>query len=42
VAHIHSNFGWIAHSIKKLENTGLSLLESMDILENAEEKLSAV
>jgi hypothetical protein len=34
VAHIHSNFGWIAHSIKKLENTGLSLQESMDILEN--------
>jgi hypothetical protein len=42
VAYIHSNFGWIAHSIKNLETTGLSLQESMDILENAEVKLGVV
>jgi hypothetical protein len=42
MAYIHSNFGWIPDSIKKLETTGLSLQESMDILENAEVKLSAV
>jgi hypothetical protein len=41
MAYIHSNFGSIPHSIKKLETTGLSLQESMDILENAEVKLSA-
>jgi hypothetical protein len=40
--YIHSNFGWIAHSIKKLETTGLSLQESMDILEIAEMKCSVV
>jgi hypothetical protein len=39
---VHSNFGWIPHSIKKMETAGLSLQESMDILENAEVKLSAV
>jgi hypothetical protein len=42
MAYIHSNFGWIAHNIKKLETTGLFLQESMKILENAEVKLSAV
>jgi hypothetical protein len=42
MAHIHSNFSYIPHSIKKLETTGLSLQESMDNLENAEVKLSAV
>jgi hypothetical protein len=42
MAYIHSNFGWIPHSIKKLETTELSLQKSMDSLENAEVKLSAV
>jgi hypothetical protein len=38
----HSNFVWIAHSIKKLETTGLSLQESTDILKNAIVKLSVI
>jgi hypothetical protein len=42
MANVRSRFGWIPDSIKKLETTGLSLQESMDILENAEVKLSAV
>jgi hypothetical protein len=42
MAYIHSNFGWIAHSIKQLELTGVSLQESMDSLENAEVKLGFV
>jgi hypothetical protein len=42
MANVRSIFGWIPDSIKKLETTGLSLQESMDILENAEVKLSAV
>jgi hypothetical protein len=42
MAYVRSNFGWIPHSIKKLETTGLSLQESMDILENAEVKVGAV
>jgi hypothetical protein len=42
MAYVLSNFGWIPDSIKKLETTGLSLQESMDILENAEVKLSAI
>jgi hypothetical protein len=32
MAHIHSNFSYIPHSIKNLETTGLSLQESMDNL----------
>jgi hypothetical protein len=40
--YVRSNFGWIPESIKKLETTGLSLQESMGILENAEVKLCAV
>jgi Zn-dependent M32 family carboxypeptidase len=42
MAYVRSKFGWIPDSIKKLETTGLSLQESMDILENAEVKLGAV
>jgi hypothetical protein len=42
MACVCSNCAWIPDSIKKLETTGLSLQESMDILENAEVKLSAV
>jgi hypothetical protein len=42
MAYVHSNFSWIPDSVKKLETTVLSLQESMDILENAEVKLSAV
>jgi hypothetical protein len=42
MAYICSNFPWTPDSIKKLEATGLSLQESMDILDNAEVKLSAV
>jgi hypothetical protein len=42
MAYVHSNFSWIPDSIKKLETTGLSLQEFMDILENAEVKFSAV
>jgi hypothetical protein len=42
MAYVRSNFGWIPESIKKLETTGLSLQESMGILENAEVKLSAI
>jgi hypothetical protein len=41
VAYVRSNFGWIPDSIKKLETTGLSVQESMGILENAEVKLNA-
>jgi hypothetical protein len=39
---VRSDIGWIPDSIKKLETTGLSLQESMGILENAEVKLSAL
>jgi hypothetical protein len=42
MAYVRSNFGWILESIKKSETTGISLQESMGILENAEVKLSAV
>jgi hypothetical protein len=42
MAYVRSNLGWIPESIKKLEPTGLSLQESMGILENAEMKLRAV
>jgi hypothetical protein len=40
--YVRSNFGWIPENTKKLETTGLSLQESMGILENAEVKLCAV
>jgi hypothetical protein len=41
MAYVHSNFCRIPDSIKKLETTGLSLQESMDILENAEVKVKS-
>jgi hypothetical protein len=34
MAYVRSNFGWIPDSINKLETTGISLQESMGILEN--------
>ncbi|KAJ4451509.1 hypothetical protein ANN_02973 [Periplaneta americana] len=42
LAYITSNFGWIPEKIKKLESSGLSLQESMDILEDVKQKLSTV
>lgn len=42
LSYIVSNFGWIAKSIKKLETPGLSLKESMNIIEDAEMKLNTV
>jgi hypothetical protein len=42
MAYIHSNVGWIARTIKKLETTGLSIQESVNILENSEVKLSVL
>jgi hypothetical protein len=42
MAYVRSNFAFIPYSIKKWETTGISLQESMDILENAEVKLNAV
>jgi hypothetical protein len=42
IAYIRSNFRWLQESIKRLATQGLLLQESMDIIKNASEKLSAV
>ena len=42
MGYIKSNFGLIPENIEKLETVGLSLMESMDIIRDVENKLSAV